>query len=311
MDFSMQLDTLWVLAGAALVFFMQAGFAMVEAGFTRAKNAGNIVIKNLMNFVFASLIFWLIGYGLMFGVSEGGFVGKLDLFITGTYNTGSIPLWAHVVFNTMFCATATTIVSGAMAERTQFKSYLIYSIVISGVVYPVSSSWVWGGGWLSTLSIGGATGFIDQAGSALVHMVGGITALIGAKFLGPRVGKYDKDGKARAIPGHSITLGALGVFILWFGWFGFNAASGNGLSTAENAMEVSNVFMTTNVAARFSTAMVENISHVSLFLRHISAIPDVLRNKYHGTGRMSGVALWRAGVACGVALDVRFEEISR
>ena len=210
MDFSVQLDTLWVLVGAALVFFMQAGFAMLEAGFTRAKNAGNIVMKNIMDFACGSLIFLLIGYGVLYGRN---------------YDTGNIPKWAHLIFNTMFCGTSATIVSGAMAERTKFKAYLIYSVVISALIYPVSASWVWGRGWLSTLHIGSAVGFVDFSGSALVHMVGGISALLGAAFLGPRIGKYGKDGKPRGIPGHNITLGALGIFILWFGWFGFNAGS--------------------------------------------------------------------------------------
>ncbi|NLG02589.1 MAG: ammonium transporter [Clostridia bacterium] len=252
MDYTMQLDTLWVLLGAALVFFMQAGFAMVETGFTRAKNAGNIIMKNLMDFAFGSVVFYLIGFGILAG-SKNGFWGGIDFFIRGTYDTGTIPLWAYVAFNTVFCATAATIVSGAMAERTKFSAYLVYSVVISAVVYPISAHWVWGGGWLSSLSIGGATGFVDYAGSALVHMCGGIAALIGAKILGPRIGKFDKNGKPRAIPGHSLTLGALGVMILWFGWFGFNPASSYGLSSIENALDVSNVFMTTNIAAAAST----------------------------------------------------------
>ena len=234
MDFSVQLDTLWVLVGAALVFFMQAGFAMLEAGFTRAKNAGNIVMKNIMDFACGSLIFLLIGYGVLYGRN---------------YDTGNIPKWAHLIFNTMFCGTSATIVSGAMAERTKFKAYLIYSVVISALIYPVSASWVWGRGWLSTLHIGSAVGFVDFSGSALVHMVGGISALLGAAFLGPRIGKYGKDGKPRGIPGHNITLGALGIFILWFGWFGFNAASSYGLSPAEQAEQVAGIFLATNTSA--------------------------------------------------------------
>ncbi len=238
MDYTVQLNTLWVLLGTALVFFMRAGFAMLEAGYTRAKNSGNIIMKNLMIFACGSIAYWLIGYRLMFGVSEG-----------------EIPIPAHAAFNTMLCATAAIIVSGAMAERTQWKVYLIYSVTISAFVYPVAASWVWGGGWLSALSMGKAAGFTDQAGSALVHMTGGIAALVGAKMLGPRIGKYGKNGKTRAIPGHSITLGALGVFILWFGWFGFNMASNYALSNAKNSFDVSNVFMTTNIAAVASTAV--------------------------------------------------------
>lgn len=253
MDITTQLDTLWVLLGAALIFFMQAGFAMVETGFTRAKNAGNIIMKNLMDFACGSVVFWFIGYGLMMN-QDGGVIGGLQIFgnLSGAME-GTIPAWAHLAFNTMFCATAATIVSGAMAERTQFKSYLVYSVFISALVYPVEAGWVWGGGWLSELSIGAASGFNDYAGSAVVHMVGGIAALIGAKILGPRIGKYDENGKPKAIPGHSLTLGALGVFILWFGWFGFNPASSYGLSTVEQAMDVSNVFMTTNIAAAVAT----------------------------------------------------------
>lgn len=251
MDFSIQ-NTMWVLIGTALIFFMQAGFAMLEAGFTRAKNSGNIVMKNLMDFACGSLVYLIVGYGLMYGVSSGGFIGKIDLFATGHYATGDIPGWAHLIFNTMFCATAATIVSGAMAERTKFKAYLIYSIVISAVIYPISASWVWGGGWLSELSIGSAKGYIDLAGSSLVHMVGGICGLIGAKFLGARAEKYDKNGNPRGIPGHNITLGALGIFILWFGWFGFNGASIYDISTVEGLTDAANIFLVTNTSAASS-----------------------------------------------------------
>lgn len=247
------MDTLWVLLGAALIFFMQAGFAMVETGFTRAKNAGNIIMKNLMDFACGSVVYWILGFGLMFG-SSNGFIGTIDFFCQGDYSS-NIPSWAMISFNTMFCATAATIVSGAMAERTKFSSYLIYSVVISALIYPIEGHWIWGGGWLSNLSIGGSEGFIDYAGSTAVHMVGGVTAFIGAAMLGPRIGKYGRDGKAKAIPGHSITLGALGVFILWFGWFGFNPASSYGLSTTEKALEVGNVFMTTNIAAAAATVV--------------------------------------------------------
>ncbi len=250
MDFSIQLDTLWVLLGTALVFFMQAGFAMVETGLTRAKNAGNIIMKNLMDFVCGSIVFWIIGYGIMYGSASDWF-GGIDLFgtkLTSQQLIGNLPSWTHFIFNTVFCATAATIVSGAMAERTQFKSYLVYSVVISALIYPIEGHWIWGGGWLSKLTIAGWTGFHDFAGSTAVHMTGGIAALVGAKILGPRIGKYSKDGKAKAIPGHSLTLAALGVFILWFGWFGFNPASTYGLSTVAQAIDASNIFMTTNIA---------------------------------------------------------------
>ncbi len=254
MDYTIQMDTLWLLLGAALVYFMQAGFAMVEAGMTRAKNAGNIVMKNMMDFACGTPVYWLIGYGIMFGSMKTGFFHP---FIIGTNDSnmvGTVPLWAHVAFNTMFCATAATIVSGAMAERTKFKSYLIYSIFISAVIYPIEAHWTWGSGWLSEFGLLDWTdGFHDYAGSALVHMTGGVCACVGAAILGPRIGKYDSNGKPRAILGHSITLAALGVFILWFGWFGFNPASSYGLHTQEQAAEVSNVFMTTNLAAACAT----------------------------------------------------------
>ncbi len=252
MDIS-TMDTLWVLLGAALIFFMQAGFAMVETGFTRAKNAGNIIMKNLMDFAFGSIVYWAVGFGLMMG-DGNGFIGSIDLFCRGDY-ASNIPSWAYVAFNTMFCATAATIVSGAMAERTKFSSYIIYSILISLLIYPIEGHWIWGGGWLANLSIGGSSGFIDYAGSTAVHMTGGVAALVGAWMLGPRIGKYDRDGNPKAIPGHSIPLGALGCFILWFGWFGFNPASSYGLSTVENALDVSNVFMTTNIAAAAATCV--------------------------------------------------------
>ena len=242
------LDTIWTLLGAALVFFMQAGFAMVETGFTRAKNAGNIIMKNLIDFAIGTVVFWFIGFGLMFG-GDSPLVGGLDLFIRGDYSS-SIPTFAFVIFQTVFCATAATIVSGAMAERTKFKSYLAYSIAISAFIYPISGHWIWGGGWLAQL------GFIDFAGSTAVHMVGGVAALVGAKILGPRIGKYSKDGKAHAIPGHSLTLGALGVFILWFAWFGFNGCSTVSMTGDESILAASKIFVTTNIAAATATCAV-------------------------------------------------------
>lgn len=242
------LDTIWTLLGAALVFFMQAGFAMVETGFTRAKNAGNIIMKNLIDFAIGTVVFWFIGFGLMFG-GDSPLVGGLDLFIRGDYSS-SIPTFAFVIFQTVFCATAATIVSGAMAERTKFPSYCLYSLIISAVIYPISGHWIWGGGFLSKL------GFHDFAGSTAVHMVGGIAALIGASILGPRIGKYSKDGKAHAIPGHSLTLGALGVFILWFAWFGFNGCSTVSMTGDESILAASKIFVTTNIAAATATCAV-------------------------------------------------------
>ena len=245
-------NVIWVLIAAALVFFMQAGFAMVETGFTRAKNAGNIIMKNLMDFSLGTPIYWLLGFGIMFGGS-GALFGSFDPMVKGDYSAilpSGVPLMAFLIFQTVFCATTATIVSGAMAERTKFLAYCIYSIVISALIYPVSGHWIWGGGWLADL------GFHDFAGSTVVHMVGGVSALIGAKFLGPRIGKYDKNGKPKAIQGHSLTLGALGVFILWFGWFGFNGGSTVGATGDDVLLSMSNIFVTTNMAAATSSIAV-------------------------------------------------------
>lgn len=246
------LDTGWMLIGAALVFFMQAGFAMVETGFTRAKNAGNIIMKNLMDFCLGTPLFWFIGFGLMFGAG-GKFIGTLDLFADGVVGEGYN--WGTLIFQTVFCATAATIVSGAMAERTKFSAYCVYSAVISAVIYPISGHWIWGGGWLSEL------GFHDFAGSAAVHLVGGVAAFVGAKILGARIGKYDKDGKPRAILGHSLTLGALGVFILWFCWFGFNGGSTVALSGGADET-AARVFVTTNLSAAMATVTVLAITWI-------------------------------------------------
>lgn len=245
MDTNMAIDTLWVLLGGILVFWMQAGFAMVETGFTRSKNAGNIIMKNLMDFALGSLIYWIIGFGIMFGKDAAGIIGIPGFFTDGTAENAatSVNNYAFLFFQTVFCATAATIVSGAMAERTKFISYCIYSAIISAVIYPIAGHWIWGGGWLAQL------GFHDFAGSTAVHSIGGWCALVGATILGPRIGKYSKDGKSNAIPGHSLTLGALGVFILWMGWFGFNPGSSLGI-TGEGALELSSrVFITTNLAA--------------------------------------------------------------
>ena len=245
MNFS-SVDVIWTLLGAALVYFMQAGFAMCEAGLTRAKNTGNILMKNMMDFCIGTPAFWLVGFGLMFGGS-GAFIGKLDPLIRGSYQFGSLPTWCFVIFQTVFCATSATIVSGSMAERTNFKAYCLYSAMISLIVYPISGHWIWGGGWLSQL------GFHDFAGSTAVHMVGGVTACIGAKILGPRIGKYDRDGKPKAIPGHNLTVAALGVFILWFCWFGFNGVSTTAMSTDADLTKASLVYMNTNLAAAIAT----------------------------------------------------------
>jgi Amt family ammonium transporter len=234
---------IWFLIGAALVFWMQAGFAMVETGFTRAKNAGNIIMKNLMDFCIGTVVFIFIGFSLLLGEDLFGFIGKPGFDIFTAYDNFD---FSSFVFNLVFCATTATIVSGAMAERTKFLSYCVYSGVISALVYPIEAHWIWGGGWLAQL------GFHDFAGSCCIHMVGGISAIIGAKILGPRIGKFVKDEKGKvvkvnAFPGHSIPLGALGVFILWFGWYGFNGAA---CTTIE---DLGSVFLTTTIAPAVAT----------------------------------------------------------
>ena len=241
-DMARSIDTVWVLITAALVFFMQAGFAFVEAGFTRSKNTVNILYKNLMDFAVGAIIFWALGFGLMFGTDISGFIGTPDLFFQNGW-AGAIPGEAFLIFQTVFAATAATIVSGAMAERTEFKSYLIYSLIISAVIYPTSGHWIWGGGWLAQM----ATPFHDFAGSTVVHMLGGVIALTGALALGPRIGKYSGK-KVNAIPGHNIPYGTLGVFILWLGWFGFNPGSQLAASGTANADAISHIFVTTNMA---------------------------------------------------------------
>lgn len=243
-EVSAELWGVWFLLGAALVFWMQAGFAMVEAGFTRAKNTGNIIMKNLMDFCIGTVTFILIGFGLFLGEDFMGILGKPGFDIFTSYATFD---WSNFVFNLVFCATTATIVSGAMAERTKFSSYCIYSAVISAVVYPIEAHWTWGGGWLSEL------GFHDFAGSNCIHMVGGISALIGAAFLGPRIGKFKKkkDGsiKVGAFPGHNLALGALGVFILWLGWYGFNGAA------AKSVDQLGAIFVTTTIAPAIATVV--------------------------------------------------------
>lgn len=243
-EVSAELWGVWFLLGAALVFWMQAGFAMVEAGFTRAKNTGNIIMKNLMDFCIGTVTFILIGFGLFLGEDFMGILGKPGFDIFTSYATFD---WSNFVFNLVFCATTATIVSGAMAERTKFSSYCVYSAVISAVVYPIEAHWTWGGGWLSEI------GFHDFAGSNCIHMVGGISALIGAAFLGPRIGKFKKkkDGsiKVGAFPGHNLALGALGVFILWLGWYGFNGAA------AKSVDQLGAIFVATTIAPAIATVV--------------------------------------------------------
>ena len=245
MDVFKSIDIMWMLIGTVLVFFMQAGFAMVETGFTRAKNAGNIIMKNLMDFCIGTVVFIAIGFGLLMGEDLLGFIGKPGFDIFTAYEGFD---FSSFVFNLVFCATTATIVSGAMAERTKFFSYCIYSGIISALIYPIEAHWIWGGGWLSDL------GFHDFAGSCAIHMVGGISALIGAKILGPRIGKFKRDEKGKvvkvnAFPGHSVALGALGVFILWLGWYGFNGAA------AKSVEQLGSIFLTTTVAPAVATVV--------------------------------------------------------
>jgi Amt family ammonium transporter len=246
-------NTVWMLLAAMLVFFMQPGFALVEAGFTRTKNTANILMKNFVDFMLGSLLYWIIGFGFMFGA--GGFIGMPHFMDLSFYDGGGLPSEGFLIFQTVFCATAATIVSGAMAERTKFSMYIIYTVFISVLIYPVSGHWTWGGGWLMNGDEGSfmmntfGTTFHDFAGSTIVHSVGGWIALVGAAILGPRIGKYGKDGKSKAIPGHSLTIAALGVFILWFGWFGFNPGSQLAAATASDQIAIAHVFLTTNLAA--------------------------------------------------------------
>lgn len=241
---TVSIDTLWILVAAVLVMLMQAGFAMVETGFTRGKNSINILMKNLIDFSMGSLIFYIVGYTLMFGVDIGGFIGKPEWFVNDDGVNG-IANKASLIFQTVFAATAATIVSGAVAERTKFSTYIVFTVIITGIIYPIAGHWIWGGGWLANLS----TPFHDFAGSTVVHSVGAWVGLAGAVVLGPRIGKYGKDGEVKVIPGHNLNFGALGVFILWFGWFGFNGGSQLAMAGEENAVAVSSIFLNTNIAA--------------------------------------------------------------
>lgn len=255
-DLGLSIDTVWMLLAAMLVFFMQPGFAFCEAGFTRSKNTVNILFKNFVDFMLGSLLFWFLGFGIMFGNDGAGFMGLPNFGDLSFYkNSAGLPTEGFLMFETVFCATSATIVSGAMAERTKFNMYVVYSIFISMLIYPIEGHWTWGGGWLANADPGSfmantfGIGFHDFAGSAVVHSVGGVLSFVGALILGPRLGKYDKNGKSRAIPGHNLSLAALGVFILWFGWFGFNPGSQLAASGEVNRVAISHVLLTTNLAA--------------------------------------------------------------
>lgn len=251
-ELAVAMDTMWLVLTAFLVFFMQAGFALVESGFTRSKNTVNILMKNLMDFAIAAIVFWAVGWGIAYGADSFGLFGTDQFFLGNVTEAGSVPALASWLFQVVFAGTAATIVSGAMAERTKFQAYLIYSFFISLFIYPVVVHWIWAGsGWLNTYSGDQSTswGFTDFAGSTVVHSVGGWAALMGALVLGPRIGKYGPDGKPRMIPGHNLALGTLGVFILWFGWYGFNPGSQLALSSQGDADAVALAAVTTTLAA--------------------------------------------------------------
>ena len=287
MELQQIVNILWTLIAGLLVFFMQAGFAMVETGFTRAKNAGNVVIKSILIFAVSSLMFFAIGFGLLYGIDYGSLVGIGGFLDPTTLRIAAFQNLTPEVFifsQSMLCAAAIAVVSGAMAERTKFIAYLLYSAVISAVIYPIAAHWVWGGGWLSSL------GFIDFSGSTAVFSVGGWAALVGAFILGPRIGKYDRNGSINALPGHSLTLGALGVFILWFGWFGLNAGS-----TFSGSMEMGHIVMTTNLSAVTSACTVMIITWIRYKNPDISmTLNGVLGGLVAITAGCHVVSLWGA-----------------
>ncbi len=321
-ELGISIDTVWMLLAAMLVFFMQPGFALCEAGFTRSKNTANILFKNFVDFMIGSVLFWFVGFGFMFGSDGQGFIGMPNFGDLSFYkNAAGLPVEGFLIFETVFCATSATIVSGAMAERTKFSMYCVYSFFISLIIYPVAGHWTWGGGWLSNadpagfmMSTFGAT-FHDFAGSAIVHSVGGVLALIGAIVLGPRLGKYRKDGRSNAIPGHSLTIASLGVFILWFGWFGFNPGSQLAASGEVNRVAISHVFLTTNLAAvagglatMFTTWIKYGKPSFSLTLNGILA---GLVGITAGCDLVSPAGALAIGAICGVLLPFGIEFIDQ
>ena len=305
-DIAISLDTVWMLLAAMLVFWMQPGFALCEAGFTRSKNSVNILMKNFVDFILGSLLFFFVGFGFMFGSDGAGFIGAPNWGDLSFYK-GDLPVEGFLIFETVFCATAATIVSGAMAERTKFSMYLVYSAVISLLIYPVEGHWTWGGGWLNEM------GFHDFAGSAIVHSVGGVLALIGAIALGPRLGKYGKDKKSRAIPGHNLALAALGVFILWLGWFGFNPGSQLAASGEVNRVAISHVFLTTNLAAAAGGAATMFLTWIKYGKPSLSLMLNgILAGLVGITAGCDVVSPWGAvviGFICGIVLVFAIEFI--
>ena len=319
-EVGISLDTVWMLLAAMLVFWMQPGFALCEAGFTRSKNTANILFKNFVDFMLGSVLFFFVGFGFMFGSDGAGFIGAPNWGDLSFYKS-DLPVEGFLMFETVFCATSATIVSGAMAERTKFSMYIVYSFFISLIIYPVEGHWTWGGGWLcndaaeSFMMTTFGHVFHDFAGSAIVHSVGGVLALIGAIALGPRRGKYDANGKSRAIPGHSLILAALGVFILWMGWFGFNPGSQLAATGEVNRIAISHVFLTTNLAAAcggiatmFITWMKYGKPSFSLTLN------GVLAGLVGITAGCDAVDAWGAiiiGLVCGTVLAYAIEFIDR
>ena len=319
-EVGISLDTVWMLLAAMLVFWMQPGFALCEAGFTRSKNTANILFKNFVDFMLGSVLFFFVGFGFMFGSDGAGFIGAPNWGDLSFYKS-DLPVEGFLMFETVFCATSATIVSGAMAERTKFSMYIVYSFFISLIIYPVEGHWTWGGGLLfndaaeSFLITTFGHVFHDFAGSAIVHSVGGVLALIGAIALGPRRGKYDANGKSRAIPGHSLILAALGVFILWMGWFGFNPGSQLAATGEVNRIAISHVFLTTNLAAAcggiatmFVTWMKYGKPSFSLTLN------GVLAGLVGITAGCDAVDAWGAiiiGLVCGTVLVYAIEFIDR
>ena len=300
-DIAISLDTVWMLLAAMLVFWMQPGFALCEAGFTRSKNSVNILMKNFVDFILGSLLFFFVGFGFMFGSDGAGFIGAPNWGDLSFYK-GDLPVEGFLIFETVFCATA-----AAMAERTKFSMYLVYSAVISLLIYPVEGHWTWGGGWLNEM------GFHDFAGSAIVHSVGGVLALIGAIALGPRLGKYGKDKKSRAIPGHNLALAALGVFILWLGWFGFNPGSQLAASGEVNRIAISHVFLTTNLAAAAGGAATMFLTWIKYGKPSLSLMLNgILAGLVGITAGCDVVSPWGAvviGFVCGIVLVFAIEFI--